>query len=179
MKNIFICFLFALASHSVQASDSTLFNKRLTKIKTLSEELAILPMPLFREAADTINLIGLYKHIELKYLAAPFKDPQFNTLVALRYLHELISTDSNMSEFKFQYPDPEKDSVVDVRYLIGYLNNTIICYFRMYNEDWELFYFSFKENSDQLIYLIEAGGEPDWYKRKKYFMDRLYSLKEK
>ena len=48
----------------------------------------------------------------------------------------------------------------------------------MYGDDWEILYFAFKENSDQLICLIDAGGENEWYNRKKHFINDLYKKEE-
>jgi hypothetical protein len=45
----------------------------------------------------------------------------------------------------------------------------------MYDNDFEMFYFSFREGSDQLLYLIEAGGDPEFYRRKKEFMNALHT----
>ena len=43
----------------------------------------------------------------------------------------------------------------------------------MYGEEFEGFYFEFKINSDELIYLIEAGGSSEDYRKKKKFLNNI------
>jgi hypothetical protein len=177
IKKVWFSISLLLTTLSVQANDSTLLMQRIEKIEVLIKELKMLPLPRIKEASDTINLIETYKEIEPRFFIPPFTVPEFNIRYALGYLHHMVC-DLEIDSIKLRYPDPKLDSVVNVSGLLGYLKNTVIVYYHMYGADYEMFYFSFKEGSDQLIYLIEAGGEPEWYSRKKHFMDKLYALKK-
>ena len=170
VKNVFIFFLGLLAALNVKANDSTLTKLRIDKINALSQELRSIPLPFFRTLSDSIHLIHAYKDIESRFFAPPLTSPDFKIYYSLALMHKLVK-DSGMTSFKLLYPNPKIDSVVAVQEFTGYIQNTLIAYYRMYDEEWEMFYFAFKEGSDQLIYIIEAGGDPEWYYRKKYFLD--------
>ena len=168
----FSFFLLVLLNLSVQATDSSLLKKRIEKINSLVNELKALSLSEIKKDRDT-TILKLFRKIEACHFAPPLNDPQFNITISLVSLRGIVK-DSGMNIFKVSYPDPSRDSIVDVKKLSGYLNNTLIAYVNMFNDDWELFYFAFKEDSDQLIYLIEAGGEQELYRRKKEFLNKLH-----
>jgi hypothetical protein len=157
----------------VHANDSVLYNKRIQLIRALSKNLAILSVPVFKDLSDTTNLFNYYKEIESKYFFPPFISSEFRIRLSLVYLHRMVQ-DPGIDSFKIFYPDPTKDTIASVKELSGYLNNTLIAYIDMYYDNWEMFYFAFKEGSDQLIYLIEAGGDSNRYRQKKQFLNSLY-----
>lgn len=63
---------------------------------------------------------------------------------------------------------------MDIRPLQYYQTNTLVLYLPMYEELWEGVYFAFKEGSDELLFFIDAGGEPADYRKKKQLLNDLY-----
>ena len=175
LKTFLLAAFLLLAFLPVQATeDSTLLKRRIDKIMLLKKALQAIPLVGFREVADTILLQEAFKEVEPRFFAPPFRDPVFNIRHALGMLQHFLHS-SEKDTFKLQYPDPTKDTNLYINGLTGYLKNTVIAYFHMYDNDFEMFYFSFREGSDQLLYLIEAGGDPEFYRRKKEFMNALHT----
>ena len=173
-KKITFSVLFVLLFQFLLANDSTLFLKRISKIKSLARELGSLGHPLVKPIADSVDIINFYSSIEKKYFGQNLKSKEYKISYALHDFREIVN-DLGIDSLILRYPDAKIGSVTDVKELHDYLANTVILYFPMYEMEFEGFYFAFQKKSDNLMYLIEAGGEDAEYRRKKLFLNQIHS----
>lgn len=169
-KNIFFILFLVLISQSAFANDSTLLERRIAKIKSLAGDLKLLPDFSNSIYSDTSKLFSFYRSVETKYFQPSLSDSIYKNTFGISGFHSISSYPDSLI---FRYPDPAKDSITDVSKLTNYLSNTVILYYPMYGSEWELFYFVFKKDSDQLVRIIEAGGEKEEYRFKKQFIDKI------
>ena len=101
-----------------------------------------------------------------------FLNSQYNLKAAI-YTFDYILPRFPIDSFILKTPRVSSDTLIDLGDYTSYFNNTLIFYLPMYEEEFEGFYFGFKTNSDKLIYLIEAGGSSEDYKKKKKFLNNI------
>jgi len=157
------------------ASDSTLTDRRIAKIRALAKDLSSIQFTDGMVKGDSTTLVAAYRSMLQKYFPRNVLTAEFNMLYPLRVFHH-ISQKYGLDSTAFRMPDAAKDSLVDIRPLKHYSANTVIMYFAMYGSEWEGFYFAFREASDELIFLLDAGGENDDYRRKKIFLDKISEM---
>ncbi|RYZ51828.1 MAG: hypothetical protein EOP49_10865 [Sphingobacteriales bacterium] len=168
---VLILLLFFLSNASF-GSDSTLYKLRIAKVKALFTDLAKLPPIRIQSIKDTGLLSTYYVEVLNKHLPHPASGGDYKLAYSAYELH-VVSNTLPVDSLLLAYPDPAKDSLADTRSFTYYLANTVILYFPMYGGNWEGAYFSFKEESDELIFLLTAGGDPMDYRRKKEFLNTV------
>jgi hypothetical protein len=177
MKLKSIIFLVALTSVlSCYGNDTTLYKKRVIKIKALAQWLNERPNFRLNNMADTSqNFWKTYDTAINTFFDRAFLSSQFNIKTAIYYFDYMLPM-FKLDSFILTTPNTLRDNLIDIKNYPSYTNNTLIFYLPMYDEEFEGFYFSFKKNSDKLIYLIEAGGSNEDYKMKKKFLNNLQKL---
>ena len=164
---------FMLVTGSSFGNDSTLYNKRINKIKTFAQWLNSKPdCEVRRFDADTIVCWKLYDTTINLFLDKKKLTKYFNLKSAI-YSFDHLLLSFPIDSFILQMPKPSEDTLLKPGNYPSYFNNTIIFYLPMYGENFEGFYFEFSPNSDKLICLIEAGGTKKEYLSKKIFLNNL------
>ena len=169
----FTALIFFVSSFTSFANDTTLYQKRVEKIKTflnwLKEsphkqgELVISDTSSIRRSVDTaINIF-----FDKRFLTEQYYPKQ--NLYHLRFTLNTVFKDSII----LRTPEPSKDTLINAADFSDYFKNTIILYCPMYELEFECFYFVFAQNSTALIYFIQAGGMPEEYIEKKTFINNL------
>lgn len=153
--------------------DTTLYNKRVEKIKTLALWLNERPNFRLNSFADTsLKSWKTYDTAINLFFDKGFLNSQYNLRAAI-YTFDYMLPMFPLDSFVLKIPKISSDTLIDVGDYTSYSKNTLIFYLPMYGEEFEGFYFEFKNNSDTLIYLIEAGGSNEEYKRKKKFLNNI------
>ena len=157
-------------------NDTTLYRKRVIKIKELAQWLNERPNFKLNSIKDTSqNFWKTYDTAINTFFDRNFLNPKFNLKTAV-YSFDYILPMFNIDSFILKTPNALKDTLIDIKKYPLYKKNTLIFYLPMYEEQFEGFYFTFKSNSDKLIYLIEAGGSNEDYIEKKKFLNNLRKL---
>ena len=178
MKRHFLKYFIFLVSLTLVTNlsfgnDSTLYKKRVSKIKTFAEWLNAKPdCYIKRFDSDTVVCWKLYDTAINLFLDKKVINLNFN-LKAVIYSFDYLLRTFPIDSFILQMPKPSLDTLLKSGDYSSYFNNTIIFYLPMYGEKYEGLYFGFSPNSDRLIYLIEAGGSKEEYKAKKAFLNNL------
>lgn len=177
MKLKSIIFFLALTSVlSCYGNDTTLYKRRVIKIKALAKWLNERPNIRLNNIADTSqNFWKTYDTAINTFFDRNFLNPNFNLKIAV-YSFDYFLPMFNIDSFILKTPNALKDTLIDIEKYPSYKENTLIFYLPMYEEQFEGFYFTFKSNSDKLIYLIEAGGSNEDYIKKKKFLNNLQKL---
>lgn len=158
-------------------SDTTLYHKRVKKIKTLALWLNERPNFRLNSLADTsMNALKIYDTAITLFFDKPLLKSQFNLKEAM-YTFDYMLPWIPIDSFILKIPIVSIDTLIDEGDYTYYSKNTIIFYLPMYGEEYEGFYFGFKANSDKLVYLIEAGGSIEEYKKKKNFLNNTQHFK--
>lgn len=174
MMRLFTPIVFLLFTFINQNDDTTLLENRRQKIIKLFADLRKAPR-IDSEDYPKKEEFEIYRPLERMYFKPPKASSEFSILEDLYQIQGLaFHYDDSTVNFQLRYPNPRIDSITDVSKLHGYLKNVLILYASMYDNEWEMCYFAFKPESDQLIWMISAGGESDVYRRKKHFLNELY-----
>ncbi|RYD54311.1 MAG: hypothetical protein EOP56_19405 [Sphingobacteriales bacterium] len=175
-KGRFVLILFfTLLSAKSFAGDTTLYDRRVLKVKALFKDLAILKQFRMQSAGDTSLLKDYYVETLNKHVPRPAPGSEYKLEYSVYTIHS-VANQFAVDSLILRYPDPSKDSIIDTRLFKSYLANTIIFYLPMYGDLWEGAYFSFKEGSDEMVFFIVAGGEPADYKRKKQYLNAVHRI---
>jgi hypothetical protein len=158
----------------VFGNDTTLYQKRVTKIKSFLNwvkesphkhgALVISDTSSIRKSIDTaVNMFFDKRHFTNKY-------QQKETLFGMRLS---LLPDLDIDSLILKTPEPAKDTLIIAANFANYFANTIINYFIISDFEFELMYFVFADNRADLIYFIPAGGTPNEYIEKKTFINNL------
>jgi hypothetical protein len=169
----FILFIVLSIGTSCYGSDTTLYHKRVGKIKALAQWLNERPNFKLNSIADTsLKSWETYDTAINLFFDKAFLNSQFNLKTAV-YTFDYILPLFPLDSFVLKIPKVLSDTLIDEGDYTSYTKNTLIFYLPMYGKEFEGFYFEFKNNSDKLIYLIEAGGSNEEYKKKKKFLNNI------
>ena len=169
----FILFIALSIGANCYGSDTTLYQKRVEKIKALAQWLNERPDYKLNNVADTsLKSWKIYDTAINLFFDKAFLNSQFNLKTAVYSFDYLLPT-FPLDSFILKVPKVSSDTLIDVGDYSSYTKNTLIFHLPMYGEEFEGFYFEFKNNSDKLIYLIEAGGTNKDYKEKKKFLNNI------
>jgi hypothetical protein len=177
LKNLSIAALLLVMSASVYGNDSTLHQQRMARIKQLAEWLGNHPFPFVSNAitVDSIKACSLYDTAMGLFLSKSPIEEKLHPKSGLFYLDRLLNK-LPVNDMLLKQPHPERETTAEVKSFTSYLRNTIVLYLPMYNEEFEGIYFAFADNTADLIYILEAGGEERDYVAKKRFLNSLKAM---
>jgi hypothetical protein len=158
------------AGFSSYANDSTLLQQRMAKIGSLTAWLKQLPAPAFHSDGDSTNVWKAYAITRNNFFRKPYPKSPAEWRFGLFYYHDLVFDSGNM---KVELPDLKASSKLTPDSSRFFLDNALVLYATVDDFKFEVVYFLFEPGTDELIFILEAGGDEAEYQRKMTFLNSL------